>query len=441
MKKILFLFGILFLTASVQAQLETDPAKALKKAGKSLASYNLDNIANNDKLDEAVKLIAIAESNDATKGLAETWIVKGQIYNEILSRDLRMGITQKAYKSEYPDGALTAFNSFIKGYESTDKKFEKKDALSGLEECSPQLQNAGAGYYEAKKYNQAFQCFAGVLKIHDLLKENGMKSRLDVSPDDYPNQLYVAGLSALYDNNLTGAEQYLTKMQSIKDDKAAVYEALYKINIDKNPDAAAKYLEQGRQKFPEDSGLLFAEINHYLKLGKLEQLIDRLKQAIAKEPNNVSLYNTMGFVYDSQYQKETDSNSPKAKESFDLAMKYYNEALAKDPMMFDANYSIGALYFNQAANMTKEVNKLSDDFSSAGQKRYEELTASLNKKLDEALPYFQKAEMANPSDINTLQALKEIFVRKNDMNTSQEFKKRLEMASKGEKIPASFFKK
>ena len=57
----------------------------------------------------------------------------------------------------------------------------------------------------------------------------------------------------------------------------------------------------------------------------------------------------------------------------------------------------------------------------------------------EALPYFKKVEKLDPNDRNTLIALKEIFARNNDFDTSNEFKMRLEKIEAGETIEKSYF--
>jgi hypothetical protein len=49
---------------------------------------------------------------------------------------------------------------------------------------------------------------------------------------------------------------------------AVVYESLYKLYEKKDNAKAEKYLAEGRTKYPEETNLLFAEINHFLKLGK-----------------------------------------------------------------------------------------------------------------------------------------------------------------------------
>ncbi len=57
-----------------------------------------------------------------------------------------------------------------------------------------------------------------------------------------------------------------------------------------------------------------------------------------------------------------------------------------------------------------------------------------------ALPYFKDAEKLAPSDIGTLTALKEIYARTDDFETSNEFKNRLEKIQQGETIETSYFK-
>jgi tetratricopeptide (TPR) repeat protein len=202
---------------------------------------------------------------------------------------------------------------------------------------------------------------------------------------------------------------------------------------------ADKILVEGRTKFPDDPSLLFTEINALLKAGKLDELIDRLKQAIKKEEGNIGLYVTLGNVYDNLFQSMLkEKNDAKATEYFTEANKYYGQALARDPKNVDATYSIGALYYNKAAFLTQEMNEITD-FSGAGLKKLDALKNQVMGLFDQALPYFQKAESLNPNDTNTLVALTEIFARKED-ELSLEFKKRLNVVKAGGKNETAYFK-
>jgi len=323
-----------------------------------------------------------------------------------------------------------------------EKKYEKKDALKGLEMAQGTLSNMGIYAYDDQKYEEAYENFSGVLTAHQLLKDNGGTSALDSGEGQLNEQKYITGLAALNANKSKIAAKLFRELYEDKYDKPAIYEALYKLESEMSTvEKAYQYLEAGRQKYPDDISLLFAEINHFLKMNKLDVLISKLEQAIKQEPDNMSLYATLGNVFDNLYQKSTEEgDEAKAQEYFDKALERYNQALAKDPKYFDAIYSIGALYYNKAAAMTKQLITLEGDYSKEGMKKYEAMKTKVFAEFDQALPFFEKAEALNPNDTNTLIALKEIFARKDDLATSGEFKDRLDKVQAGGKNETSYFK-
>jgi tetratricopeptide (TPR) repeat protein len=338
--------------------------------------------------------------------------------------------------------ALTAFDAYKKAYELSVKKYEKVDAVKGITEVQPYLINIGVTKYEAKEFDKAFLSFKASVESHDILKENAQKSFLD-DPKQLEDQVYFTGLIASLANRCADAVFFYERLYKSGTTNPAVYEGLYNCKIQLADEAgAAVVLEEGRKKFPEDPALLFAEINAYLKAGKLTELTNRLEQAIKQEPDNVGLYVTLGNVYDNLYQGALkDKNSAKSNEYFEMAKSNYSKALVKNPDYLDANYSLGALYFNKAAIRTQEMNALPEDFSSAGLKKMEVIKNEVIALFDLALPYFQKAESIDPNDLNTLIALNEIYARKDDEVLSPEIKKRLDIVKGGGKNTGSYFKK
>ncbi len=100
--------------------------------------------------------------------------------------------------------------------------------------------------------------------------------------------------------------------------------------------------------------------------------------------------------------------------------------MKKDPKNSLALYSIGTIYYNQAAEYIKKMNELDNDLSSAGLKKYAFFKDKTDGAFDKALPYFLQAEVADPTDKNTLIALKEIYARKDQLDKSKEYKLKLE---------------
>ena len=92
---------------------------------------------------------------------------------------------------------------------------------------------------------------------------------------------------------------------------------------------------------------------------------------------------------------------------------------------------MGALYYNKAAVLTKELIELESDYTKAGIAKYNQKKEEVFSWFDKGLPYFQKAENLDPNDMSTLIALREIYARKEDMAKYNEFKARLETVEAG----------
>ena len=405
--------------------------KQLKAANKTLAKYYLDPVANKANLDEAIASINTIFSADDAKADPEAWITKGQIFNEIAKAEMNKKVISDQLKQEFtlptPQAGLNALESFEKAMSMAVKKSQTKDALAGIRESEDHLNNIGITYFQIQDYANSYLNFKASLKSHDILKTNKEASRLDDAMVKNDQVFYTAyaGYNSEYKN------ETLPLFESLYTGGKAqpfVYEALFNLAADKKDiTKAMEYLAAGRAANPDDNGLLFTEINFYLKEGKLDILTDKLKAAIAKEPDNVSVYTTLGNVYDQLNQQErTAGNIAKADEYFNLAFDYFKQSLEKDPKNFDATYSQGALYYNKAASMTAKLNELSNDYSSAGTKKYNEIKAEMDGYFKQALPYFISAEQLDPKDQNTMIALKEIYARSGELNKSTEYKNKLE---------------
>ena len=274
-----------------------------------------------------------------------------------------------------------------------------------------------------------------------MLQKNASPSPLD-DAEKLKSQMFIHAYTSLKTDRIDEAEGMYNKMMDMGDAQPNVYEGLYEIYSKREDmEKAENILFEGVKAYPDDTGLLFAQINHFLKQDKTDELIEKLELAIEKESENVSLYATLGNVHERLHNDAvTKGDMELAQGHFDKAIAQYKKATEIDPDYVAAVYSIGALYYNKAANKTNELNELANDYSKEGTAKYEKLKEEVNAIFDESLPYFKKAEQMDPNDLNTLIALKEIFARKNDFDTSNEFKARMEKVQNGEKNDGSFFK-
>ena len=146
------------------------------------------------------------------------------------------------------------------------------------------------------------------------------------------------------------------------------------------------------QKYPGNMDLIKEQLNGFLLAEEYDLAEESMAKVIAKEPNNKILHFSIGTIYDNLKRYED-------------AEKAYGAALAIDPDYFDALYSKGVSYFNQAVELYDKVQTLTDVVEQdRGIKRAEEL-------MNKAMPVLEKAHGINAEDRNTMTALKQIYGR------------------------------
>jgi hypothetical protein len=427
MKKIIIGLASLLLIFSVQAQDSGD--KLVKKAKKAIGFYNLDNSANAEKLLEAKDYIDQALKTGELEADAKAFILKGEIYNELTFSQIRKKSEDLSAPFPNPLSGVEAYTAAKNGFSVADKKFLQKDAMKVLQETENHLNNMSTFLFQDQDYANAFINFKAVVELGDFLKEQKEDTRMD-DPAIAKDIIYYTGISAYLGEQFVPAIPYFERAITFENSEPFAYEALYKCYKDSDNEKAVNYLNMGREKYPDDTGLLYAEINYMVAEGKLESLIDKLKLAIEKEPENVSIYTTLGSVYDNlQARAIEEGNTESASNYFDFAKDWYTKAVEIDSNAFEALYSLGALYYNKAAAMTEDINKYANDFSAEGGKKYDALKAEMDNLFDKAFPYFQASEAANPNDLNTLIAIKEIYARKGEFEKSNEYKEKIELLS------------
>lgn len=425
MKKFFVLSLALGLASLLVAQ---DPAKDIKKAARLLGTYNLDQNANQDKLQEAISLANSSINDPTVKMDPSAWQTYGEVFMAAVDNDVKANVLDNKAVIAQPSAPAKAFQGFQMAEHLADKGYQTKDAMKALSAGLQNIYYMGSALYQAGDFTSAYTAFKATNDGYNLLVKN--KEPTTFSAEESPKALYYSGLCAKQANM---NPQAIEVFQQLVDDgtaDAGVYEELFNMYKADAPDKSDKILAAGREKYPDDTGLLYAEINYLLNKGELVSLISKLEKAIQMEPENVSVYVTLGQVYDKLYQDKATSDPAAATENFNKAMSYYQQALEKDPKSFDAVYSIGALWYNKAAGYSIDLNTLSSDYSSAGTKKYEGIKAQMDETFVKALPFFIQAELLNPKDANTLIALKEIYARQDKLDLVEQYKQKLEAINK-----------
>ncbi len=391
MKKFMILLLLGFYTTGAFAQMN----KVLT-ASTYLTRYIEDN-RNLDELISARDALEGTKDHDKSKNHPKTYLYWGKIYYELSMQE------DKALS----EGALnTAFEAFQKCSELDSKGKYKQDVSNALALMTNAFYNQGSSAYQAKDYGTAYQNFRQVLDINDL---NNKKKKVAVVDT---TTMLAAAYSAHKGGMGAEAIALYNSLVEMKYEDAAVYQSLASLYREQgDSEKANETLKVGRELFPDSKALVIDELNILLKEGKQEEAIAKMEEAINLDPENETLHFALGAAYDSQ-------------KMFDKASESYQAALDLNPEYFDPYYNLGAIYYNQAAEKTKEMNEL--DLND--QANYDRLKKESDDLFVQALPYFEKALQIR-EDKSTLIALKEIYARQGNNDKYKEMDDKIKAAN------------
>jgi len=411
MRHILTLALLFVFVGSIVAQ---DASKELKKANKSLTDYHLSDGKKVEYLEKAFTLASSAYKSDEIASSFKGNKIFGKVMNAIANNQFTA--------VKYPGASAKGFDALSKAMSLAGKKFERTDISKLILENASFLDRQGTALFKNGDFEGAIGNFQRVLQAKDVLNKAGVMTLLntDEDLDGFLFKTVVAGINGKKLGMVKDQIMTLYK-KSYKD--PAIYQAVYNMALDNDKSMAVKALEEGRKLFPDDLGLLYDEINMYIREERMGELTGKLQSAIEADPDNASLYLTLGNTYDNIYQKSlSEKKMDAAMSNFSKAEEQYKLALEKKDEYSDALYSLGALYFNLGAHKSTLMAELPYDATS----EYDKLQGDMIKLFDQALPYFNRSENLNPNDRNTLHALKEIYARKDELTKSNEYKARLD---------------
>jgi len=401
MKNILFLFLILIsLKSFSQSNNVQSAANYFKNYERASSKNKQGEIAN------AKRFIDMAAENSSTNNDPKMWYYKGKIYHAI-DYDSIAAINQLDV-----DAAEKAASSILNVLKlETETKFlAKNDYLDEVNDltwiCGVGLFSRAVEAYTKNDFERAAKYYNQIFDILPLDKNNNLK-RNNITADVLNQNLYLVYKKA---KDMEKAKMYLQKLIDAHFNDPSIYLNMSRIYLEEKDTAKALgYIEQGRKIFEDNPKLISEEINIYIAQGKTDLLISKLSDAITATPENEQLYFNRATLLDNKKEREK-------------AIEDYKKAIELKPNYFDANYGLGVLYFNTAAELSNKANSIPP----AKQKEYDEAKAKAQAKFKEAQPYLEKAHEVNPKDVVTINSLKQIYARLGDLKKADEMKKALE---------------
>ena len=364
MKHFLMIIGCLF-AFSVTGQKEVVSAYNANKEG--------DYRAASTYIEQA---ILIEKSNTKDK----TWRYRGDIYLNI-SRDTSLTM-------EYPNALRISMESYLKAKELDLKERYKEEIMFGLNQVQIGANGKGISYYNTTSFDLAATSFDLAAEVARTFK--------------------IVDTMAVYNAALCYEKANMTDMaiERYKDCADIEYQVpnvflfistLYRNS--ENDEAALKTLQEARVSYPREQSLIIEELNIYLTNKDFERAKANLELAAEQDPTNEILWFSLGSVFDNLG-------------NYDEAILAYQKAIDVKSDYFDANYNLGALYFNKAVLGINEANEMwkprMTKTEAASQKKLEEDSKSM---FVTARPYLESAFEVDPTDLETIRSLKDIYAR------------------------------
>ena len=162
----------------------------------------------------------------------------------------------------------------------------------------------------------------------------------------------------------------------------------------KRNDLAIGAIKEAREANPLDVGLILTEANLYIQLGDKEKFSDLMKEAIDKDPNNHILYFNLGVI--------TADQGDRSK-----ARSYYESAIELNPTYAASYLNLAALILDEEPEIVEKMNALGN--SRADNLKYDQLKKERESLFLEAAPVLEKLNEIDPTNIEALTTLKNIF--------------------------------
>ena len=393
MKNILLLLSLLISSVAIaQKHNIVNASIALRNAQKAKG----DDIA--VLLSEAKGYIDEAYNTESTANEPKMWNYRAPIYLEIA---LKKPELDNLAIIKATDAHIKCLQKGKKDRIIVKKWTAKEDILAGLIQCGYKLFNVAIDKYNEGDYRTSLTFYDKIFEIVPFDEEDQLK-RGNITKETILYNSFFSS-SKLKDDNKS--KELLQRLIDINFNEPAIYIHMSDIyKREENIEKAIEYLSLGREMFEEDQSIINTEINLYIELGRTDELVTKLGEAINLDPENSLLYFNRGTIYDQQGQVENAESD-------------YLKSIELDPSSFGSNYNLGALFFNKAVELNNSANSTSDD------KKYRSLKKQVDVYFNKGLPYLEEAHLLDPKDKNTLLSLKQLYYMKGDYKKSEDMKK------------------
>ena len=336
-------------------------------------------IASNDYL-SAKNQIDSFFSDKKNSNNAPAWYYKGRVYTEVV----------RQHDKDNYEALEEAFKAY-KRYQELDPKNKLMQLNDNVDlfQLYDLSYNTAADFYNDRDYNSAYNLFKVSLDIAQYISQKRFSFQGKTLPALDTSLINLTGSAAYLSNKEEEAIPYFEKLANARiagDDYKGVYALLYQHYTKKNdPAKAAKYLNAGREIFPDNEYWIKMELGN---VANDKERFARYEQLLQKYPSNLNLVMDYAVeLYNYVYAEPQPADLEIRQNRLQTLLA---KALSMDPGSAMANFVMSQHVYNQVYLMEDALRAMKED-TPAEQAKKKAFSSRLDQKYEELLIYSLKA--------------------------------------------------
>lgn len=375
---------------------------------------------NYEDLKKAKAAIDEATVHEGTKDNAKTFFYRGNIYIAIFDyvreQELKKSTETNESLKRYAAYRALSMAELDEAYAAYKKTLELDTKKGYSEEVMDQMNVVYSDYMD--KFNSELNGKAYANAISAYEKANTVNSILIPTKID-TGSMYNYALCAQRTQDFTKATTIFGKLVDMKFMKHKSNLALIGVYNEMGDTAnAKKQIDIAKKAYPGNLDIIIEEINYYLKADKAPQAITSLEEGIKADPNNAELHLILGQTFNKMaFPKDAAGKEMSKPAKYDEYIKNAEIQLVKSIELksdyTNAYYTLGYFYSNQGAMIYNAAQKLTDIQVLSKQ---EKIADGFFLK---AIPLLEKTLELDPTDKETMKALKQLYLKTNQTETEK----------------------
>lgn len=340
----------------------------------SLGSYaqnrfvlKAQDLANENKLEEAQTTITEALTSGKTKDMSLAWIVQGEIYQRIFAEELnKAAAKQPIDTAKFINNLYASIEAFDKSNSFDEKREHVSKNRGNVRNFRIYLVYAGQFSFQNSKFEDAYKAYDMWLNYPNLYKVVAEdQATLNDTTMERSQVAYYASLAAFQGKNYDKVMTHLEEALNYKEEAKSVRQVHLMALI--NQSDTLQWVEASKKYAADDEAIAQNLMAYYMEKEKNTEALDFANSLLEANPNNKIANYAKGVVFFGE-------------EKFVEALPFFEKSVEIDPTFVDGYYNAGVCCCNEGYRVNEAI----------GQKKLTK--AQYDKEIETVKSWYKKAE-------------------------------------------------